>query len=193
MLTCERVNLFFGENMTDINSVKQRMEASVDNFKKSLAGLRTGRASPGLVENIKADIYGSKTPLSQCATINTPDARTISIQVWDQSNVSAVEKAIQTSELGLNPNTAGNVIILNLPSLTEERRKELTKVASQYAEQARVAIRNIRRDANDETKKAKLPEDQAKSLENQVQKITDEEIKKIDTLFADKEKEIMKV
>lgn len=179
--------------MFDINEIKQRMEASVESFKKNLAGLRTGRASPGLVENIRADIYGSKTPISQCATVNTPDSRTLSIQVWDQANVSAVEKAISTSELGLNPNTAGNVIILNIPPLSEDRRKEYIKVAHQYAEAARVAVRNIRRDANDDVKKSKVPEDHAKSQSDLIQKATDEAIKKVDTALADKEKDILKV
>lgn len=183
--------------MADINDVEKRMKGAVDNFKHNLAGFRTGRASSALVDNLRIEVYGSQMPLNQVASINVPEPRTISISVWDKANVPAVEKAIQTSSLGLNPNTEGTVIRLNLPPLSEERRKELVKAASTNAEQARVAVRNVRRDGNEhlkrEEKDGKISKDQLGGLTDKIQKLTDNYIGQIDTLLADKEKEIMTV
>lgn len=183
--------------MVDINDIEKRMKGAVDNFKHNLAGLRTGRASAALVDNLRIEVYGSQMPLNQLASINVPEPRMISISVWDKANVPAVEKAIQTSNLGLNPNTEGTVIRLNLPPLTEERRKELTKVANTSAEQARVAIRNVRRDGMDHAKKEekdkKISENELAGISDRIQKLTDGFIAQVDKLFADKEKEIMTV
>ncbi len=183
--------------MANLNDIEKKMKASLDNFKHQMAGLRTGRANAGLVENIRAEIYGSQMPISQCASISIPEPRTISINVWDMGNVTAVEKAIQTSGLGLNPNTEGTVIRLNLPELTEERRKDLVKLANQQAEQARVAIRNIRRDGNDSAKRekneGKISEDILKSTNDKIQKFTDDFIAQVDKVLKDKEAEILKV
>jgi ribosome recycling factor len=183
--------------MFDINDIEKRMKGALDNFKHNLAGLRTGRASAALVDNLRVEVYGSQMPLNQLASINVPEARMISISVWDKANVSAVEKAIQTSNLGLNPNTEGTVIRLNLPPLTEERRKELTKVANTNAEQGRVAVRNVRRDGNDQLKKdekdGNISKDQLAGLTDKVQKLTDNYIGQIDKALSEKEKEIMTV
>ncbi len=183
--------------MVDIADIEKRMKGALDNFKHNMAGLRTGRASAALVDNIRVEVYGSQMPLNQLASVNVPESRTISISVWDKSNVSAVEKAIQTSNLGLNPNTEGTVIRLNLPPLTEERRKELTKFANTNAEQARVAVRNVRRDGMDgakrEQKDGKMTEDQLAGTSDKIQKLTDSYVEQVDKLFADKEKEIMTV
>ncbi len=183
--------------MSNLQEIEKKMKASLDNFKHSLNGLRTGRANAGLVENIRVEIYGSQMPISQCASISIPEPRTITINVWDMGNVSAVEKAIQASSLGLNPNTEGTAIRLNLPELTEERRKDLVKVANQFAEQARVAIRNIRRDGNDsakrEEKDGKISEDEVKKLSDKIQKFTDDMIGQVDKSLKDKETEILKV
>ena len=183
--------------MPDINEVEKRMKGAVENFKHNLSGLRTGRASTALVDNLKVEIYGSMMPLSQVASVNVPEPRTLSISVWDRGSVSAVEKAIQNSNLGLNPQTEGTVIRLHLPDLTEERRKELVKVANQYAEQGRVAIRNVRRDGIEHTKKenkdGKISEDIMKGISNRIQDLTDKQIEQIDKLLKDKEAEILKV
>lgn len=183
--------------MVDINEVEKRMKGAIDNFKHNMAGLRTGRASAALVDNIRVEVYGSMMPLNQLASVNVPEARTISISVWDKANVSAVEKALQTSQLGLNPNTEGTVIRLNLPPLTEERRKELTKVAGANAEQARVAIRNVRRDANDDAKKEEkagtLSKDALAGMTDKIQKLTDNYVGMVDKALGEKEKEIMTV
>jgi ribosome recycling factor len=183
--------------MPDINEVEKRMKGAVENFKHNLAGLRTGRASSALVDNLRIDVYGSMMPLSQVASVNVPEPRTLSISVWDKGNVSAVEKAIQTSNLGLNPQTEGTVIRLHLPDLTGERRKELVKVANQYAEQGRVSIRNVRRDgiehAKREHKEEKISEDVMKGISNRVQELTDKHIEQIDKMLKDKEAEIVKV
>lgn len=183
--------------MANLQDIEKRMKSSVDNFKHSLAGLRTGRANAGLVENIRVEVYGSQMPISQCASISVPEPRMITINVWDMGNVSLVEKAIQASALGLNPNTEGTVIRLNLPELTEERRKDLVKVANQQAEQARVAIRNIRRDGNDSTKRekndGKISEDEMKGTNDKIQKFTDDFIAQVDKSLKDKEAEILKV
>lgn len=174
-----------------------RMQKSVAALKDSLAKLRTGRASTALVEHIKVDSYGTLMPLNQVASINTPDARTIAIQPWDKNLVGPIEKAIQASDLGLTPNVAGQMIRLPLPPLTEERRKEIIKVAKQDAEHARVAIRGVRRDANEHLKKLlkdhKATEDQERGAQADVQKLTDKHIAEIDALLAGKEKELMEI
>ncbi len=183
--------------MVDINDIEKRMKGAIDNFKHNMAGLRTGRASSALVDNLRAEVYGSMMPLNQLASVSVPEPRTISISVWDKANVSAVEKAIQTSNLGLNPNTEGTVIRLNLPQLTEERRKELVKAANTSAEQTRVAIRNVRRDGMDAAKKeekdGKVSKDELAGISDKIQKLTDTNIASVDKIFADKEKEIMTV
>jgi ribosome recycling factor len=174
-----------------------RMQKSVAALKDSLSKLRTGRASTALVEHIKVDSYGTLMPLNQVASINTPDARTIAIQPWDKNLVGPIEKAIQASDLGLTPNVAGQMIRLPLPPLTEERRKEIIKVAKQDAEHARVAIRGVRRDANEHLKKLlkdhKATEDQERGAQADVQKLTDKHIAEIDALLAGKEKELMEI
>lgn len=183
--------------MANLQEIEKKMKSSLDNFKQHLTGLRTGRANAGLVENIRAEIYGSMMPINQCASISVPEPRTITISVWDMGNVSAIEKAILASGIGLNPNTEGTAIRLNLPELTEERRKDLVKVANQQAEQARVAIRNIRRDGNDsakrEEKDGKISEDEVKKIADKIQKLTDDIIGQVDKALKDKEAEILKV
>jgi len=174
-----------------------RMQKCVGSLKDALAKLRTGRASTALVEHIKVDSYGTMMPLNQVASINTPDARTIAIQPWDKNLVGPIEKAIQASDLGLTPNVAGQMIRLPLPPLTEERRKEIIKVAKHDAEQARVSIRGVRRDANEHLKKLlkdhKATEDQERGAQADVQKLTDKHIAEVDALLAGKEKELMEI
>lgn len=181
----------------DLADIKRRMQSTHGVLKSELAGLRTGRATPSLVEPITVDAYGSNMPLSQVATVAIPEPRLISIQVWDKSVVSAVEKAIRDSNLGLNPNTEGQVIRLRIPDLNEERRKELVKVAHKYAEAAKVAIRHVRRDGIDLLKKAQkdghVSEDDTKRHEAEVQKATDTAISEVDQMLAHKEKEILSV
>jgi len=183
--------------MVDMNDIEKRMKGALDNFKHNMAGLRTGRASAALVDNLRIEVYGSQMPLNQLASVNVPESRMISISVWDKANVPAVEKAIQTSNLGLNPNTEGTVIRLNLPQLSEERRKELVKVANSNAEQGRVAIRNVRRDGMDSAKKQEkdgnVSKDELAGVSDKIQKLTDSYIGMIDKAYADKEKEIMTV
>ncbi|MBX3520373.1 MAG: ribosome recycling factor [Xanthobacteraceae bacterium] len=181
----------------DIADLKRRMQGAQGVLKSELAGLRTGRATPSLVEPITVEAYGSNMPLSQVATVAIPEPRLISIQVWDKSVVTAVEKAIRDSNLGLNPNTEGQVIRLRIPDLNEERRKELVKVAHKYAEAAKVSIRHVRRDGIDLLKKAQkdghVSEDETKRHEADVQKATDAAIAEIDHMLAHKEKEILSV
>lgn len=176
---------------------EQRMKKSVENFIRDVAKLRTGRAHPSLVEHIVVSYYGTDTPLNQVANIVVEDARTLSITPWDKSAVAAIDKAIRSADLGLNPATAGQVIRVPLPPLTEERRKELIKMVHGMAEEARVAIRNVRRDGNtyikDLEKKKVLTEDEVRRAEEKVQKITDKFIAEIDKLIASKEAELMHV
>lgn len=175
----------------------KRMDSAIDTFKKELGGLRTGRASPQLLDPVMVDAYGSKMPLSQVGSVNTPEARLITVQVWDQGLVGAVEKGITEANLGLNPSSEGNVIRLRLPDLTQERRQELTKLAGKYAEAARVSVRNVRRDGMETVKKMekdkKISQDDLARLEKEVQKLTDDHVKKIDELLVSKEKEILQV
>jgi len=174
--------------------LKRRMHGAVEALKHDLGGLRTGRASVALVEPVHVEVYGSNMPLNQVATVSTPEPRMLSVQVWDRSNVNAVEKAIRNAGLGINPIVDGQVIRLPIPELTEERRKELAKLVGQYAEKAKIAVRNVRRDGMEhlkaDEKKHDISEDERKRLENDVQKLTDETIKEIDEAAAAKEKEI---
>ena len=179
----------------DKADVKRRMAGSVEALKSDLGGLRTGRASTALLDPIQVEVYGAKMPLNQVATVSVPEPRMISVQVWDKSNLNAVEKAIRSGGLGINPITDGQMIRLPIPDMTEERRKELAKLVSQYAEKARIAARNVRRDAMDalktDEKKKEISEDEHKKLDTEVQKITDDTIKEIDAAAHAKEKEIL--
>ncbi len=187
--------------MSDYNEIKNdtkiRMEKSFDSLKSDFGGLRAGRAHASLLDGIMVEAYGSPTPLAQVGTVSVPDARTLSVSVWDKSLAKAVEKAIRESDLGLNPVSDGQLIRIPIPPLSEERRKELVKVAGKYAEQGKIAVRNVRRDALDGIKKLKkdnaISEDEEKKYENEIQKLTDETIKKIDEELARKEKDIMQV
>ncbi len=179
-----------------LKDAEKRMKKAVEKFKEELASLRTGRASTGLVENIKVEYYGAEMPLKQIATISTPEPSQILIQTWDQNAVPAIEKALQEANLGANPQTEGNIIRLILPPMTEERRRELVKVVGKMAEEARIAIRNIRRDdkeAIEDLKDEGFSEDEIKKALDQLQKITDKYIKQINELAEAKEKEILSI
>ena len=177
------------------DDLKRRMHGALEALKHDLAGLRTGRASTALLDPVHVEVYGSSMPLNQVATVSVPEPRMLSVQVWDRSNVGPVEKAIRSAGLGLNPITDGQMVRLPIPELTEERRKELAKLVGQYAEKARVAVRNVRRDGMDhlkqDEKKHEISEDERKRLEHDVQKMTDDTIKEIDEAAAAKEKEIL--
>jgi len=181
----------------DLNELKRKMDASVEALKKEFSGLRSGRASTGMLDPVMVDSYGSMMPLNQVANISAPEPRTLTVTVWDRSMVSAVEKAIRDSGLGLNPQTEGATIRLPIPAMNEERRKEMVKVAAKYAEAAKVAIRNVRREGMEQLKKDEkdklIAEDQRERSEKDVQKATDEAIAKVDTTLVHKEKEIMEV
>lgn len=176
---------------------KERMEKSLETLHNELATLRTGRASSALFDNIKVEYYGNPTPLNQLATISVPEARLVVIQPWDKTAIGEIEKAIQKSELSVNPQNDGKVIRINIPPLTEERRKEYVKIAKNMAEQARVAIRNIRRDANDDLKKSQksgeISEDEEKRAEEEIQKLTDDYVQKVNDTLDAKEKEILEI
>ncbi len=176
---------------------RERMEKAIETLQKDFSKLRTGRASTTLVEDVQVDYYQMPTPLNQLASISIPDSRSILIQPWDKSSIGNVEKAIMKSELGLNPINDGKTIRINIPPLTEERRKELAKIAKKYTEDTKVAIRNIRREANDALKKRKnnkdISEDDMYSGQEEVQKITDEFVSKAEKAREDKEKEIMEL
>lgn len=179
----------------DKADIERRMNGAVESLKSDLAGLRTGRANVSLLDPVVVEVYGANMPLNQVATVSAPEPRMLSVQVWDKSNMTPVEKAIRSAGLGLNPISDGQNIRLPIPDMTEERRKELSKVAGQYAEKARVAIRNVRRDAMDDIKtdenKKEISEDDKKRLETEVQKLTDKAIADADTAAATKEKEIL--
>ena len=181
----------------DAQDLKRRMHGAVDALKHDFGGLRTGRASASLLEPIHVDAYGANMPLAQVGSISVPEPRMLQISVWDRGLVIAVEKAIRTSNLGLNPQTEGQVIRLRMPDLTQERRKELVKVAHTYAEKARVAVRNVRRDGMDHLKQLEkaslLSEDEQKKKADEVQKMTDDTIKDIEQVLKHKEQEIMQV
>ncbi|MFZ3123325.1 MAG: ribosome recycling factor [Thermodesulfovibrionales bacterium] len=175
----------------------EKMDHSIEALKKEFASVRTGRASLALLDGIKVDYYGTPTPLQQLASLSVPESRQIAIQPWDQKIISDIEKAIMKSDLGLTPTNDGKVIRINIPSLTEERRKQLVKVVRKNSEDAKVAVRNIRRDVNDEIKKLEkekhLSEDDTKKSLDEIQKSTDSYVKKIDEILMHKEKEIMEV
>lgn len=176
---------------------KSRMQKSVQNFHQELTKLRTGRAHTSLLDHIRVDYYGAEVPLNQAANVGVQDARTLTVQPWDKSMVPVIEKAIMNSNLGLNPTTAGEVIRIPLPPLTEERRRDLSRVVGQEAEHARVAIRNIRRDANHHLKELlkekEITEDDEHAAEAAIQKLTDEHIEKVDRIAQSKEEELMEV
>ncbi|MFM5913847.1 ribosome recycling factor [Chakrabartia godavariana] len=179
----------------DKGDIERRMNGALDSLKSDLAGLRTGRANTTLLDPIQVEVYGANMPLNQVATVSAPEPRMLSVQVWDKSNVTPVEKAIRNAGLGINPITDGQNIRLPIPDMTEERRKELAKLAHQYAEKAKIAVRNVRRDGNDalkaDEKKKEISEDDRKRLETEVQKLTDATISEIDVALAAKEKEIL--
>ncbi|WP_221205854.1 ribosome recycling factor [Limibacillus halophilus] len=173
------------------------MDGALEALRREFVGLRTGRASAGLLEPVMVDAYGSLMPLTQVGTISVPEPRMITVQVWDRSLVQATEKAIRESDLGLNPATDGQLIRVPVPALNEERRQELTRVAGKYAEQARVAVRNVRRDGMDKLKKQEkdheISQDEHKRLAERIQELTDSHIKKVDEMLSSKEAEIMQV
>ena len=181
----------------DIDDIKRRMEGSVTSLKSEFMGLRAGRASTAMLEPIMVDAYGSKMPMNQVGNISAPEPRLLTVTVWDASMTAAVEKAIRESDLGLNPMTEGNLIRVPIPDLSEDRRKEMVKVAGRYAEAARVAVRNVRRDGIEAIRSAEkdglLSEDERHSEEGEVQKLTDQYVKLIDESLANKEKEITQV
>ena len=174
-----------------------KMDKSIQSLKKDISTLRTGRANTNMLDTIKIDVYGQLMPIDQLATVSVPEARLISIQVWDKANTSLIENTIQKSNLGINPQIDGQIIRLRIPDLTEERRKDLIKVLKNMGEKSKVAIRNIRREANEELKKKlkdkKIYEDNNKNFEKNIQKITDENIKNIENILIEKEKEISQI
>ncbi len=180
-----------------IKDAEVRMQKSIDSLKGELAKIRTGRAHPSLLEHIMVDYYGNDTPISQVASIGVEDARTLTITPWERSMVQAIEKAIMKSDLGLNPNSAGAVIRVPMPQLTEERRRDLVKVVRQEGENGKIAIRNIRRDANSDfkslEKEKEISEDEERKAQDNIQKLTDKYVKEVDALVAAKEEDLMKV
>ena len=184
------------EFMLDTDDLERRMDGAMAALRTEFASLRTGRASASLLEPVTVDAYGQQTPINQVGTVNVPEPRMVTVNVWDKSLVGKVEKAIRESGLGINPQLNGTIIMLPIPELNEERRRELTKVAGQYAESARVAIRNVRRDGMDQIKKAKsdgMSEDDQKFWESEVQEITDKHVAAVDTALETKQAEIMQV
>jgi ribosome recycling factor len=185
----------------DLNKLKQdltrRMDGALETLRREFAGLRAGRASPGLLEPVRVQAYGTEMPISQVGTIAVPEARMLTVQVWDRSLVSAVERAIRDAGLGLNPASDGQLVRIPIPVLTAERRAELVKAAGRYAEGAKVAVRGVRRDGMDQIKalekKHELGEDEAKHWHDEVQKLTDQYIKRIDEAFAEKERDVRQV
>ena len=184
-------------NTFDLKEIDKRMHASIDALKRELSGLRTGRASAHLLDPVHVMVYGSRMPLNQVATVSVPEPRMISVQVWDRTNVQAVDKAIREANLGLNPIMDGQVLRLPIPSLTNDRRQELVKLAHKYAEQTKVAVRNTRRVSMDLLKKlekdGKMSQDEHRGHSEKVQEVTDKTIKDIDSVLATKEAEIQKV
>jgi ribosome recycling factor len=180
-----------------VKDLRRRMDGTLDVLRKEFAGLRTGRASASMLDPVVVEAYGNTMPLSQVGSVSVPEPRLIIVQVWDRGNVKATEKAIREAGLGLNPQTEGQTLRVPIPDLNEERRKELTKVAAKYAEQARVSVRNVRRDGLDLLKKQekdhKITQDQHRKLDKDIQALTDETIKRIDAFLAQKDKEILQV
>ncbi|MEM9048182.1 MAG: ribosome recycling factor [Pseudomonadota bacterium] len=182
------------EDEIDVDRLEQRMEGAIAALRQEFLTLRTGRASASMLDPITVDAYGANMPLNQCGTINVPEPRMITVNIWDKSLVGAVEKALRSSGLGINPVVDGTIIRLPIPELNEERRKELAKLAGQYAEQARIAVRNVRRDGMDQIKKATgMSEDDQKIWSEEVQSLTDSTIKKIDAALEAKQEEIMQI
>ena len=185
--------------MSEFNekSYSSKMDKSIQSFKKDISTLRTGRANTNMLDTIKVDVYGQLMPVEQLATINVPEARLISVQVWDKTNVTLIESAIQKSELGINPQIDGQTIRLRIPDLTEERRKELIKILKNMGEKGKIAIRNIRREANEELKKKLkekiISEDLSNNFEKNIQKLTDTNIENIEKILAAKEKDIIQI
>ena len=177
----------------DLNSIQAKMQKSLESFKGELTKIRTGRASTALLDTVMVDYYGSMTALKNMATISAPEPRLLTVQPWDVTHIAAIEKAIQSSDLGLTPGNDGKVIRVPLPPLSEERRKDLVKLVKKIGEDAKVSVRNVRRDANDSLKNENLPEDDLRKAQAQVQKFTDENIQKIDSLLLSKEKDILNV
>ncbi|WP_274474091.1 ribosome recycling factor [Mangrovimonas aestuarii] len=177
-----------------LDTAKEAMESAISHLEKQLANIRAGKASPAMLGSVTVDYYGSQTPLSQVANINTPDGRTISVQPWEKNMLQEIEKGIMVANIGFNPMNNGETIIINVPPLTEERRRELAKQAKAESEDAKVGVRNARKDANNDIKKLDdISEDVQKNTEVDVQSLTDSYIKKIDEIFTNKEKEIMTV
>lgn len=176
-----------------VDTAKEAMQNAIEHLEKELRSIRAGKATPAMLGTVMVDYYGSQTPLSQVANVNTPDPRTLSIQPWEKGMLQNIEKAIQIANLGLNPMNNGDIIMINVPPLTEERRKGLAKQAKSEAEHAKVGIRNARKDANNDIKKTDLSDDMKKIAEDDIQKLTDTFVKKIDETFSVKEKEIMTV
>lgn len=185
------------ENVFDIDDLKRRMEGSLTALRSEFNGLRTGRANAGMLESVRVEAYGQAMPLDQMASISVPDARTLSVQVWDREQVAAVEKAIISADLGVNPQTEGQMLRIPVPPLSEERRKELSRLAAKYAEQARIAIRNIRRDGMEQLrtaeKKGEISQDEQRSLSSEIQKLTDQHTSRVDEALALKERDVMQV
>jgi ribosome recycling factor len=177
-----------------IADLRKRMDGAIHSFHHDLSGLRTGRANPALLDGIAVEVYGSKMPIGQVATVSAPEARMLTVQVWDQSNTAAVRKAIENAHLGVNPSAEGTLIRVPLPDLSEERRKEMVKIVHQFAEKAKIAIRNVRRDGMEDVKKIEgLPKDDQHNLSAEIQKLTDEFVKVVDDAVVQKEKDIMTV
>jgi ribosome recycling factor len=180
-----------------VTDLRRRMDGALDVLRKEFSGLRTGRASVNLLEPVHVEAYGNRMPLAQVGTVSVPEPRMLIVQVWDKGNVKATEKAIREAGLGLNPQTEGQTIRVPVPDLSEERRKELTRVAAKYAEQARVSVRNVRRDGLDLLKKQEkdstITQDQHRKLDKDIQALTDATIKRVDDLLAQKDKEILQV
>lgn len=182
------------EHEPDLDDLEKRMNGALASLKQEFASLRTGRASASMLDPITVDAYGQQTPINQLGTVNVPEPRMVSLNVWDKANVAKVEKAIRSSGLGINPVVDGTILRLPIPELNEERRRELAKVAGQYAESARVAVRNVRRDGMDGLKKADgMSEDDRKMWSDEIQSLTDASIKKIDDALDAKQQEIMQV
>lgn len=184
------------EFLLDTDDLQRRMDGAMAALRTEFASLRTGRASASMLEPVMVEAYGQRTPINQVGTVNVPEPRMVTVNVWDKSMVNAVEKAIRESGLGINPQLNGTIIMLPIPELNEERRRELTKVAGQYAEQGRVSIRNVRRDGMDQIKKAKsdgMSEDDQKFWESEVQELTDKMIAAVDAALENKQAEIMQV
>jgi ribosome recycling factor len=181
----------------DPKDIERRMDGALDALKKEFAGLRTGRASTALLDHVSVDAYGSAMPLNQVGAVSVPESRMLSVQVWDNGVIKAVEKAIRDAGLGLNPQVDGNLIRVPIPELSEERRVEMTKIAGRYAEQARVAVRNVRRDGMDTLKRlekeGEISQDEHRARGDDIQQLTDDHIKAIDDMFAQKEQEILQV